>query len=152
MKRARKKPQQKEEKEEISKMPEKQNKIYWAPARRYCLHLSKKDPDVVGLYQKEKRDLSGGILQVAVPISFGEHILATDDPKVQAVIEKSAAFENGEIVLCESMDAAYQRTAALGLEKTVSAGLVTMDDNSIRIGSIEDAQAEAGKHPEVTAG
>lgn len=131
------------------KEPMVKEKIYWAPARKYALHLSKRDPELVGPYQREKRDNSGGMLQQAVPITFGEHIFVATSPAEQAVIENSAAFKNNEIVICVSMEAAYQRTAGKELEKTVSSGMVTMTDNAGRVTTPEEAQAENSKFQEV---
>jgi len=55
---------------------QKVNKLYWAPARRYALFLSKRDPEMVGIYQREVRDTRGNVIQPAYPIAFGEHTFA----------------------------------------------------------------------------
>lgn len=130
---------------EVKPVEKPVEKIYWAPAKNYALHLSKKDPYLVGPYQREKRDNSGGLLQQAIPITFGNNTFATDDPELQKVIEGSEAFQNGEIIHCENMDVANAMTQAKRDEKAIMSGMVSMTDEAGTIRSAEDAQAEMGK-------
>lgn len=129
------------------------NKIYWAPARNYALFLKKSDPEVIadGLYQREVHDARGNVIQPARPIIFGENIFATDDPIVQKIVETSRAFNEGEIVLCDSMDDAYKRTAGRNMERVVSSGMVTMQDGTAPVRDLKDVQSELRKHPEVVS-
>jgi len=145
---------QEEEGEVIMEPNEKPgNKIYWAPARNYALFLSKGDPETIanGLYQREIRDARGNVIQPARPLIFGENVFATDDPVVQKVIENSRAFHEGEVVICADMEDAYKRTAGRNMQRVVSAGMVTMQDENAHVRSLGDAQAEMNKHPEVTS-
>lgn len=134
--------------------PEKQkpgNKIYWAPAKNYALFLSKGDPETIGngLYQRESRDARGNVIQPARPIIFGENVFATDDPIIQKVIQQSRAFHEGEVVIVESMEEAYKRTAGRNMQQIVSSGMVTMSEEVTQVRSVGEAQAELQKHPEV---
>jgi len=155
-KRARKKPEvtQNEPIEEEQVMPEKEEqvkeKVYWAPARKYALHLSKRDPELVGEgFQREKRSLRGDVIQVARPIVFTRNTFATTDPEVQQVIENSTAFKNGEIVECASMDVANAMTEAKRRELKISSGMVTMSDETGRIGDASDAQKAMAQYQDV---
>lgn len=127
-------------------------KIYWAPSKKYTLFLSKKDPEIVGNYQREKRDNSGGMAQVAIPIMFGEHVFATNDLDEQKVVEGSSAFETGEIKPCATMGEADQMTAAQDLERSSTSGMVTMASDTSSIRTMDDAQAAGLKPAESTAG
>lgn len=139
-----------EEKPEAKKPPSE--KIYWAPSRNYRLHLSKKDPERVAEYQREIRNQRGDVVQVAAPIIWGENIFVTSDPEVQAVIEKSGAFQTGEIILCPTLDEAYKMTAGRTMQKVVTSGMISLTEETIRVGTIEEAQAEMRKQVSVTEG
>lgn len=128
-----------------------ETKIYWAPSKKYTLFLSKKDPEIVGNYQREKRDSSGGMAQVAIPISFGEHVFATNDLDEQKVVEGSSAFETGEIKPCATMGEADQMTAAQDLERSSTSGMVTMASDTSSIRTMNDAQAAGLKPAESVA-
>ena len=119
----------------------KVSKIYWAPAKGYTLYLSKNDPERVGQYQREVRNQRGDVVQPANGITFGMNVFTTDDPDVQAIIERSNAFRDGEIILCKNMKDATARTAGKNLQKIVTSGLRTMmEDTSERIDTVEEAQ------------
>ena len=114
-------------------------KIYWAPAKNYRLYLSKDDPERVGSYQREVRNQRGDVVQVATPVIWGSNIFSTVDPAVQKIIEQSAAFKNGEIVICKSIEEANQRTAGKVLAKVVTSGMVTLSEETIKVGSLDEA-------------
>lgn len=136
------------------KQPEIKEKIYWAPAKKYVLHLSKKDPMVIGRnaeFCREQRDARGNVIQKANPIEWGEHTLSTDDPEVIAVIENSVAFENGDILECESEDVARAMTLAKSQEMKITSGMVTMLDEAGNITSAAEALQELNKSEAVTA-
>lgn len=124
-------------------------KIYWAPARKYALYLSKFDPEIVGPYQREARSLRGDVIRVATPIVFTRNTFATADPEVIKVVEGSQAFKNGEIIACASMDVANAMTEAKRHELKVSSGMVTMADETGRIDNAEEAQKAMARYQDV---
>ena len=92
--------------------------IYWAPASKYQL----------ANWKKETRGANGQILTPEQPLQFFENIFVAKTKKEVDFIEKSDAFEKGQIVKCEDMAAARVRSLGRKASKTATELTSTIDE------------------------
>ncbi len=97
--------------------------FYWAPASEYQL-----------ANWREEEKSGGAIIRPEGSLKWGNHIRATDDPKMIAFIEASGAFKSGIIKKYKTATEAQLQTAKQSMAKGESRKMESSDISSTKMG------------------